>query len=51
MLYKISKPVLQFSLNTAKIGVEHQLINTNKSDYHDITEILLKVALNTIPPN
>jgi hypothetical protein len=23
---------------------------TNKTDHHDITEILLKVALNTIPP-
>ena len=25
--------------------------STNKTDYHDITEILLKVALNTINPN
>jgi hypothetical protein len=25
--------------------------STNKTDYHDITEILLKVALNTIKPN
>ena len=23
---------------------------TNKTDHHDMTEILLKVALNTIPP-
>ena len=25
--------------------------STNKTDHHDITEILLKVALNTITPN
>jgi len=25
--------------------------STNKTDCHDITEILLKVALNTIPPS
>ena len=25
--------------------------STNKTDHHDITEILLKVALNTIRPN
>jgi hypothetical protein len=25
--------------------------STNKTDHHDITEILLKVALNTIKPN
>jgi len=25
--------------------------STNKTDRHDITEILLKVALNTIKPN
>jgi hypothetical protein len=25
--------------------------STNKTDHHDITEILLKVALNTINPN
>ena len=25
--------------------------STNKADRHDITEILLKVALNTIKPN
>ena len=27
------------------------VFSTNKPDYHDITEILLKVALNTIKPN
>ena len=27
------------------------LFSTNKTDRHDITEILLKVALNTIKPN
>jgi hypothetical protein len=25
--------------------------STNKTDHHDITEILLKIALNTITPN
>jgi len=25
--------------------------STNKTDHHDITEILLRVALNTIKPN
>jgi hypothetical protein len=25
--------------------------STNKTDHHDITELLLKVALNTITPN
>jgi hypothetical protein len=27
------------------------LFSTNKTDRHDIAEILLKVALNTIKPN
>ena len=27
------------------------VFSTNKTDHHDITEILLKVALNTIPPS
>ena len=29
----------------------HPVSSTNKSDHHDITEILLKVALNTISLN
>jgi hypothetical protein len=32
------------------IGVIWQFDTTNKTDRHDITEILLKVALNTIKP-
>jgi len=28
-----------------------QSMSTNKTDCHDITEILLKVAVNTIKPN
>jgi hypothetical protein len=31
--------------------VETPVSSTNKTDRHDITEILLKVALNTIKPN
>ena len=36
--------------------IQHYAINlsvtsTNKTDHHDITEILLKVAINTINPN
>jgi hypothetical protein len=36
-----------FSLTCYRSAV----FSTNKTDHHDITEILLKVALNTIPPS
>jgi hypothetical protein len=32
-------------------SVPPALFSTNKTDRHDITEILLKVGLNTIKPN
>jgi len=47
----------------SRLGVQHNVIkfvsdspgttvsSTNKTDSHDITEILLKVAINSITPN
>jgi hypothetical protein len=40
-------PLMQLQV----IEVAPPVSSTNKTDHHDITEILLKVALNTINPN
>ena len=39
---------LQVLSNDGQQSDEYQLNDTNKTDRHDIVEILLKVALNTI---
>ena len=36
---------------TCAISAYHPVSSSNKTDRHDIAEILLKVALNTIKPN
>jgi hypothetical protein len=35
---------------TTNTSEKDRVSSTNKTDHHDITEILLKVALNTIHP-
>jgi hypothetical protein len=39
------------SLNPLQTGLGTPVFSTNKADRHDIAEILLKVALNTIKPS
>ena len=34
--------------STATYSIQHYVSSTNKTEWHDITEILLKVALNNI---
>jgi hypothetical protein len=49
--YSIQHYVMKFVSDLQHVGGFHQVIlvsSTNKSDLHDITEILLKVELNTI---
>ena len=46
--------MIQFVSNLPEVGGFLQVIpifTINKTDHHDIAEILLKVALNTISPN
>jgi hypothetical protein len=43
--------VIKFVSNLWQVGVHTPVSSTNKTDRHDITEILLIVALNTIKPN
>jgi hypothetical protein len=46
--------VIKFVINLQQVGLfspGSPVSSTNKSDHHDITEILLKVALNTINLN
>jgi hypothetical protein len=33
------------------VTLKYQISSTNKTDRHDIAEMLLKVAINTITPN
>jgi hypothetical protein len=50
-VYSIQHYVIQFSSALRHVGVFPQgtpVSSTNKTDSHDITEILLKVALHTI---
>jgi hypothetical protein len=53
-VYSIHHYVMQFVCDLRQVGGflrVHPVSSTNKSDHHDITEILLKVALNTINLN
>ena len=49
-VYSIQHYVIEFVSNLRQVGgFQGTLVSsTNKTDGHDITEILLKVALNTI---
>jgi uncharacterized protein YifN (PemK superfamily) len=51
---KIQYYVIKFVGNMRQVGIffpDTPISSTNKTDHHDISEILLKVALNTINPN
>jgi hypothetical protein len=50
-VYSIQQYVIKFVSVLRQVGgfLGYSVISTNKTDRHDITEILLKVALNTIP--
>jgi hypothetical protein len=43
--------VLKFVSDLRWLSLGSPVFSTNKTDRHDITEILLKVTLNTIKPN
>ena len=50
-VYSIQHYVIKFVSDLQKVGGFLRVLpssSTNKTDHHDITEILLKVALNTI---
>ena len=49
-VYSIQHYVIKFVSNLRQVGgfLRYSDSSTNKTDRHDITEILLKVALNTI---
>ena len=51
-VYSIQHYVIKFVSDLRQVGsfsLSTLVSTTNKNDRHDITEILLKVALNTIP--
>ena len=51
-VYSIQHYVIKFVSDLRQVFPGSPVSSTNKTDRHDITEILLKVALNTIaPPN
>jgi hypothetical protein len=52
-VYSIQHYVIKFVSDLRQVGgfLVTSVSSTNKTDRHDITEILLKVALNTINPN
>ena len=50
-VYSIQHYVIKFVSDLRQVGAFRQVLrfsSTNKNDCHDITEILLKVALSTI---
>ena len=47
-VYLIQHHVIMFVSDLRKVGISFSGYSTNKTDRHDITEILFKVALNTI---
>ena len=47
-MYSIQHCVIKFVSDLRQVGDFLQVFSTNKTDCHNITEILLKVALNTI---
>ena len=55
-VYAIQHYVVKFVSDLRQVGgfvliLSTPVSSTNKTDHHDIIEILLKVALNTIKPN
>jgi hypothetical protein len=51
-VYLIQHYVIKFGSDLRQVGVPGTPVSsTNKINHHDITEILLKVALNTITSN
>jgi hypothetical protein len=53
-VYSIPHYVVKFVSNLRQVGgfsSDTPVFSTNKTDRHDIIQILLKVALNTINPN
>jgi len=53
-VYAIQHYMIEFLSDLRQIGGFHRILwvsSTNKTDHHDITERLLKVALNTINLN
>jgi hypothetical protein len=46
-VYAIQHYVITFVSDLRQVGGILQVSSTNKTDRHDITEMLLKVALNT----
>jgi hypothetical protein len=49
-VYSISLDVVKFDSDLRQVGGFLSVSSTNKTDHHNIVEILLKVALNTINP-
>ena len=47
-MYSIQHCVIKFVSDLRQVGDFLQVFSTNKTDCHNITEILLKVVLNTI---
>jgi hypothetical protein len=47
-VYSIQHYVIKFVSDLWQVGGFLRVSSTNKTDHHDINEILLKVALNTI---
>jgi gamma-glutamylcyclotransferase (GGCT)/AIG2-like uncharacterized protein YtfP len=47
-VYSIQHHVIKFVSDLRQVGCFLRVSSTNKTDRHDITEILLKVALSTI---
>ena len=52
-VYSIQQYMIQFVSDLRQVGCFSgtPISSTNKTDHHDITEILMKVALNTINLN
>ena len=50
-VYSIQNYVIKFVSDVQPFGGFLRILWSNKTDRHDIAEILLKVALNTIKPN
>ena len=49
-VYSIQLYVIKFVSDLSLVSPGTPVSSTNKADHHDITQVLLKVALNTITP-